>query len=51
MSQIFALTVRQLTGKWRLLIMTTLGLLPVAFTALVVRATPPPSSRSSRPSS
>jgi ABC-2 type transport system permease protein len=37
MGSVFTLTVRQLTGRWRLAIMTVLAALPVSFTALVVR--------------
>ena len=36
MRPVFTLTVRQLTGRWRLVIMTVLAILPVVFTALVV---------------
>lgn len=36
MSSVFSLTVRQLTGKWRLIIMTVLAAAPVLFTAMVV---------------
>lgn len=36
MGSVFELTVRQLTGKWRLVVMTVLAILPVAFTAFVV---------------
>jgi ABC-2 type transport system permease protein len=43
MGSIFHLTVRQLSGKWRLIIMTVLALMPVAFTALVVRGSTVPS--------
>jgi ABC-2 type transport system permease protein len=42
MSSIFRLTVQQLSGRWRLLIMTVLGAMPVAFTALVVRSSETP---------
>ncbi len=38
MSSVFMLTLRQLTGKWRLTIMTVLAVMPVVFTALVVRS-------------
>lgn len=38
MGSVFRLTLRQLTGRWRLAIMTVLALLPVLFTALVVRS-------------
>ena len=37
MGPVYLLTVRQLAGKWRLLIMTVLAALPVLFTALVMR--------------
>lgn len=36
MGSVYALTLRQLSGRWRLAIMTVLALLPVVFTALVV---------------
>lgn len=36
MSSVFLLTVRQLTGKWRLVIMTVLAIMPVLFTALLM---------------
>lgn len=36
MSSVFRLTARQLTGKWRLVIMTALAVMPVLFTLLVV---------------
>ncbi|MEQ9399434.1 MAG: ABC transporter permease subunit [Longimicrobiales bacterium] len=36
MGTVFSLTVRQLSGKWRLVIMAVLSLLPVVFTALVL---------------
>ncbi|MGI9627896.1 MAG: ABC transporter permease [Longimicrobiales bacterium] len=42
MSSVFWLTVRQLTGKWRLLIMTPLAMVPVVFTAFIVRLSPTP---------
>ncbi len=38
MGSVYALTLRQLSGRWRLAIMTVLALLPVVFTALVVRS-------------
>ena len=38
MTAVFLLTVRQLAGKWRLLVMTVLAAMPVLFTALVVRS-------------
>ncbi len=38
MDSVFRLTVRQLSGRWRLGIMTVLAALPVLFTALVVRS-------------
>jgi ABC-2 type transport system permease protein len=38
MGSVFSLTVRQLSGRWRLGIMTVLAALPVLFTALVVRS-------------
>ena len=38
MTAVFLLTVRQLSGKWRLLVMTVLAAMPVLFTALVVRS-------------
>ena len=42
MSPLFRLTVQQLTGKWRIVIMAILASLPVAFTALIVNAPRPP---------
>lgn len=36
MGSVYSLTLRQLTGRWRLIIMTVLAALPVVFTALVV---------------
>ena len=36
MASVFSLTVRQLTGKWRLVIMTVLAVLPVLFSWLMV---------------
>lgn len=42
MSSVFTLTLRQLTGKWRLIIMTVLAAVPVAFTAMVVRSSDTP---------
>lgn len=42
MNPIFALTVKQLTGRWRLGIMAVLAMVPVVFTALVVRLSPAP---------
>lgn len=38
MSAVFNLTVRQLTSRWRVVIMTTLAALPVLFAALVLRS-------------
>jgi len=38
MIAVFLLTLRQLSGKWRLAIMTVLAALPVLFTALVVQS-------------
>ncbi|MDA0312970.1 MAG: ABC transporter permease subunit [Gemmatimonadetes bacterium] len=43
MSPVFLLTLRQLSGKWRVVIMTTLAALPVFFTAMSVRAVDAPS--------
>lgn len=43
MGSIFTLTVRQLSGKWRLVIMTALAAVPVLFTALVVGSSDAPS--------
>lgn len=37
MIPVFVLTLRQLSGKWRLIIMTILAALPVFFTAMAVR--------------
>ena len=42
MEAVFLLTVRQLTGRWRLVIMTVLALVPVVFTALIVRGSTTP---------
>ena len=42
MSSVFMLTLRQLSGKWRLAIMTVLAAMPVLFTALVVRGSQTP---------
>jgi len=38
MGAVFMLTLRQLTGRWRLIIMAVLAVMPVLFTALVVRS-------------
>lgn len=38
MTSVYLLTLRQLFGRWRLLIMTTLAALPVIITALIVRS-------------
>jgi len=38
MAAVFMLTLRQLTGRWRLIIMATLAVMPVLFTALVIRS-------------
>ncbi|HEX7049827.1 MAG TPA: ABC transporter permease [Longimicrobiales bacterium] len=43
MGAIYLLTLRQLTGRWRLLILTVLAALPVIITALVVRSPEAPS--------
>lgn len=43
MGSVFALTIRQLTGRWRLLIMTVLAALPVLVAALVLRSSSAPS--------
>ena len=43
MGPVFALTLRQLSGRWRLAVMTVLGAMPVFFTAMVVRAERAPS--------
>jgi ABC-2 type transport system permease protein len=37
MGSVYSLTLRQLSGRWRLVIMTVLAALPVVFTAVVVR--------------
>ncbi len=42
MQPVFMLTLRQLSGKWRLAIMTVLAAMPVLFTALVVRSSQTP---------
>lgn len=36
MGSVYSLTIRQLTGRWRLIIMAVLAALPVVFTAVVV---------------
>jgi ABC-2 type transport system permease protein len=43
MASVFMLTLRQLSGRWRLIIMTVLALMPVAFTAMIVRSSDAPS--------
>ena len=45
MSSVYLLTLRQLFGKWRLLIMTILAALPVVVTCLVLRSDNAPSVR------
>jgi ABC-type transport system involved in multi-copper enzyme maturation permease subunit len=45
MSAVYLLTLRQLTGKWRLAIMTILALLPVLIAALMLRSAHAPSLR------
>ena len=42
MMPVFMLTLRQLSGKWRLVIMTVLAAMPVLFTAMVVRSSQTP---------
>ena len=42
MGSVYRLTLRQLAGKWRLLIMTVLAVLPVVMTLLVVQDDTPP---------
>jgi len=42
MGSVFVLTLRQLSGRWRIAIMTLLAGLPVLFTALVVRSASAP---------
>ena len=42
MTSVFMLTLLQLSGKWRLVIMTVLAALPVLFTAMVVRSSQTP---------
>lgn len=42
MGSVFHLTLRQLTGKWRLIIMTVLGVLPVLFAAALVSGSDAP---------
>ena len=42
MGSVFVLTLRQLSGRWRIAIMTLLAGLPVLFTALVVRSSSAP---------
>jgi ABC-2 type transport system permease protein len=43
MSAVYLLTLRQLSGKWRLVIMTVLALMPIAITALMLFDTRAPS--------
>lgn len=43
MAPVYLLTLRQLFGRWRLLIMTALALIPVLFTMLVLQDTTAPS--------
>jgi len=43
MGSVYLLTLRQLTGRWRLTIMTVLASLPVIVTALLVRSSSAPS--------
>lgn len=43
MGSVYRLTLRQLSGKWRLLIMTVLAAMPVAITALVLHSSSAPS--------
>ncbi len=38
MGSVFSLTVRQLSGRWRLIVLTVLAALPVFFTAVVLRS-------------
>lgn len=45
MGSVYRLTLRQLTGRWRLLIMTVLAALPVVVALLTVRSTSAPSVR------
>ena len=42
MTSVFMLTLRQLSGKWRLVIMTALAAMPVLFTGLLVRSAQTP---------
>jgi len=42
MRPVFLLTLRQLSGKWRVIIMTVLAILPAAFTAMVLRGSTAP---------
>lgn len=44
METVYRLTVRQLTGKWRLIIMTALAAMPVLFTMLVTNSESTPSA-------
>lgn len=43
MGSVYALTLRELSGKWRLIIMTVLAALPVAIAALMLRSRNAPS--------
>ena len=45
MSAVYLLTLRQLTGKWRIAIMTVLSALPVVIASLMLRSNSAPSVR------
>jgi ABC-2 type transport system permease protein len=45
MGAVYQLTLRQLAGKWRLLVMTVLALMPVAITAIMIGSGDAPSVR------
>ena len=45
MSTVYALTLRQLTGRWRLLIMTVLAAMPVVIAVLMLRSDSAPTVR------
>jgi ABC-2 type transport system permease protein len=45
MGAVYQLTLRQLAGKWRLIIMTVLALMPVAITAIMIGSGDAPSVR------
>ena len=42
MSSVFRLTLRQLTGRWRLVVMLVLAVLPVVCSVAILLMRPPP---------